>query len=140
MRNQPGPTWLTRDGASFARRDDRAAPVGRLLALFLAVAVPLVAIAGRLTHVQLARQAAYLEPFAMVRHVERELPARHGRILAADGTVLADDLPTYSLAVHYRWMEDPIDPRWLRRKAWERLTRGERRQTAAVAVAEKAIR
>ena len=51
-----------------------------------------------------------------LRPVEKEtvLPASRGRILARDGTVLACDRTITAVAVHYRWLQDPPDERWLR--------------------------
>ena len=48
-------------------------------------------------------------------------PAMRGRILAHDGTVLAYDEALMSLAVQYRWLEEPADPRWLRQTARSQL-------------------
>ena len=42
---------------------------------------------------------------------------RPRRILARDGTILARDQRVLGLAVHYRYLEDPADPAWLRSQA-----------------------
>jgi penicillin-binding protein 2 len=67
------------------------------------------------------------------------LPAVRGRILAADGTVLACDEPLASLAVRYRWFEEPPAADWLRRVARSRLTRLQRRDPAQLAAAEQQV-
>ena len=70
------------------------------------------------------------------RHV---LPAMRGRILARDGTVLACDEPLTSLALDYRWLEDPPDPNWLHRLARSHLTSAERRHPERVAAEESRL-
>ena len=62
----------------------------------------------------------------------RPLPADRGRILARDGSVLAADSHTRALALHYRWLQQPADPDWLRRQALEPLNRRQRRDAALV--------
>jgi penicillin-binding protein 2 len=66
--------------------------------------------------------------------------APRGRILARDGTVLASDREIRSLAVHFRYLQSPPEPRWLRKAALARLTRAERRRPERVAAAEQAVR
>ncbi|HUQ69322.1 MAG TPA: penicillin-binding transpeptidase domain-containing protein [Planctomycetaceae bacterium] len=140
MRNRPLTDWQQPDVPARMGFDFDAAPGQRLLGLGLLIVLPLVAIAGRMTHLQTQQQSAYVAPFFQTREVTEELPARQGRILAADGAVLADDVLTYDLLVHYRWLEDPIDRRWLRSKAWERLARSDRRRSALVVGEEQAVR
>jgi penicillin-binding protein 2 len=140
MRNGPLTAWQQPEPTARAGWDLDAAPGRRLLGLWVLIVLPLVGIGVRLGHLQTVQQAAYTAPFYQTRLVTEEVPARQGRILAADGAVLADDIVTYDLLVHYRWLEEPIDRRWLRSKAWERLSRSERRQSAVVANEEQAIR
>ena len=61
----------------------------------------------------------------------RTIVAERGRILARDGTVLACDRPVLSLAMQYRWLEEPPDPAWLRHIARAHLTAAERRDSCA---------
>uniref|UniRef100_A0A7C2JZC4 Penicillin-binding protein 2 n=1 Tax=Schlesneria paludicola TaxID=360056 RepID=A0A7C2JZC4_9PLAN len=140
MRNGPATDWLQQESPARGGWDLDAAPGQRLLGLYVLIAVPLLGIAVRLMHLQTVQQAAYVSPFFQTRASTDELPARQGRILAADGTVLADDVYTYDLLVHYRWLEEPIDRHWLRGKAWERLARSDRRRTALVVGEEQAVR
>ncbi len=76
------------------------------------------------------------------RPIERrvELPARRGRILARDGTVLAGEREVQALAVQYRYLENPPDATWLRRTARARLTPAERRKPERVAAAREMLR
>ncbi|HUY90870.1 MAG TPA: penicillin-binding transpeptidase domain-containing protein [Pirellulales bacterium] len=64
-----------------------------------------------------------------IRRVE-PVPAPRGRILARDGTVLAYDRQLSALAVHYRYLEQPSDARWLELQARRRLLQSERRDRA----------
>lgn len=65
--------------------------------------------------------AAYRSEAASPLRRERSLPGVRGRILAADGTVLAVDREIHSLAVHYRYLQEPADESWLRYTARQRL-------------------
>lgn len=67
------------------------------------------------------------------------IAATRGRILARDGTVLAADESVVALAVHYRWLEEPANPRWLRQMARSRLTPRERRDARRVAAEQEAV-
>ena len=69
----------------------------------------------------------------------RTILAERGRILARDGTVLACDRPVLSLAMQYRWLEEPPDPVWLRHTARSHLTAAERRNSERSAAEESRI-
>ena len=75
------------------------------------------------------------------RETERleSVPARNGRILTADGQILAFDQPRYSLTVHYRWLEDPPDPNWLKSQALSRLAPNQRRNQARLDAAQSEV-
>jgi penicillin-binding protein 2 len=60
----------------------------------------------------------------------RPLPGVRGRILSHDRQVLAFDQRISSLAVHYRYLEDPSSARWLRSQARARIPRDEPRRAA----------
>lgn len=140
MLNRPAIDGLPAPPASPATWDWDAAPAHRLIVLAALFVIPLVVITVRIADLQCRLQPAFTEVFSRTRTERAELPARQGRLLAADGTVLADDVLQYDLLVHYRRLEEPPDPRWLRRKAWERLSRSERRQSARVAAQESLLR
>ena len=76
------------------------------------------------------------------RPIEREvtLAPRRGRILARDGSLLAADRTGAALAVHFRYLQNPPDPAWLRRRARARLTAAGRRDAQQVAATEARIR
>ncbi len=139
MLNRPRHDWTPPTSSTDRGRGVDTAPSLRMLGLFVVMVLPLLGIAGRLCQLQTELQTVYIAPFSQTREVVEDLPAREGRILAADGSVLADELPSYDILLHYRWLEDPVDRGWLRRKAWERLSRAERRQSAAVVAAEQQV-
>jgi penicillin-binding protein 2 len=84
------------------------APHLRLLVLFVAVVLPVTAIVGRLAYVQTALADRFLADWDRTQETQQPIPARDGRILTADGQVLACDELQFDLAVHYRWLEEPI--------------------------------
>ena len=61
------------------------------------------------------------------------MPGVRGRILARNGTVLAYDKNVPALAVHYRYLEQPPNARWLRWTVRSRLSRAERKDPGRVA-------
>lgn len=140
MLNRPAIDGLPQSPTSSAAWDWDATPAHRLIVLAALFIVPLFVITVRIADLQYRLQPAFTDVFSRTHTELVELPAREGRLLAADGTVLADDVLQYDLLVHYRRLEDPPDPRWLRRKAWERLNRSERRQSALVAAQEGLLR
>jgi penicillin-binding protein 2 len=107
-----------------------------LLALFV---LSLAVVGARIVSLEVTYGSTYRE--LADRPLERTivLPAVRGRILAADGTVLACDEPLASLAVRYRWLEEPPTADWLRRVARSRLSRQQRRDPAQVAAAEEQV-
>ncbi|MBS0260392.1 MAG: hypothetical protein JSS02_00440 [Planctomycetes bacterium] len=112
-------------------------PGWRIAVLFAGVALALGAIALRLVFVQTQLTDDYAVEFD--RTVERfePIPSHDGRIIAAGGEVLAEDQQVFGLKVHYRWLEEPPDPGWLKSQALSRLDRQARRDKALVE-AEKA--
>ncbi len=132
MRNRPTPIFDSgpdRGGSAF---DVDAEPGVRLVWLFVAMSLPLLAVAGRLIHLQcIVAEGFAVETRHEIESVEA-IPARNGRILASDGTVLAFDDERHQLLVHFRWLEDPPNETWLRHEAMSRLNRSERRDKAKV--------
>jgi penicillin-binding protein 2 len=105
---------------------------GRMRLLLAAIA----ALAGVVFARVLALELWYGDEYREVasRPIERIVlsAAARGRILAKDGTVLAYDREAATLAIHYRYLEQPADSVWLRREARRRLPRKERRDAARV--------
>ncbi|HZZ28660.1 MAG TPA: penicillin-binding transpeptidase domain-containing protein [Pirellulales bacterium] len=97
-----------------------------IVMLFLTVYVRLIALE--------VRDGAEYRAMATEPTVRRQTsPGMRGRILARDGTVLACDEPVVNLAVNYRWLEEPADPRWLVRTVRARLSSAQRRDKQLVA-------
>jgi penicillin-binding protein 2 len=67
------------------------------------------------------------------------IPGIRGRILSRDGAVLAVDRQLAGLAVHYRYLEEPCDPGWLRLAARARLTPAQRKQPQCLAAATEEV-
>lgn len=108
----------------------------RLVLLYVLGLVPLLAVAGRLVWLQVVIPHEFIGVYEQLREEYEELPSRDGRILAADGSILADDEVRRELHVHYRWLQEPPDGRWLRQQALGRLGRRERRDEERVAAEE----
>lgn len=111
----------------------------RLVVLFLAFAVATGAVALRLAHVQTTLGDSFAAEFERTLERHEPIASRDGRILAADGQVLAEDIEEFALRVHYRWIEEPPDPVWLRHQALAQLDRTARRDISRIAAAEAAI-
>lgn len=108
-----------------------------LLGLF---ALSIAAVLSRAVQLEFTSGQAYRDLAS--RPLESKLPvqAARGSILARDGTPLAADRPNQGLAVHYRYLEDPPDPQWLRRIVRARVPRSERDIPGRVAAVEEAVR
>ena len=104
--------------------------------MFLAAVILIVA---RVYWVQTQLPGEYLAALQVTSSEDELLPARNGRILA-DSIVLASDVDVYSVEVHYRWLQNAIDPQWLRLQVRQRLSREERRDTDLVSQVEDQIR
>jgi penicillin-binding protein 2 len=115
------------------------APAGRLVWLFVAFAIPLAAVAARLVQLQCFFAENYVAAFETTTESVEAIPSTDGRIYAADGRVLAEDLERYNISVHYRWIEDPPNEHWLTRQALVGLSRSERRNRERVAAQRKKI-
>lgn len=100
----------------------------------------LIVVFGRAVQLEVAQGAAFRAEATRPLQRPRSLPGVRGRILARDGTVLAYDKEILALAVHYRYLEQPPNPRWLRFAARSRLSRAERKDPGRVAAEEARVR
>jgi penicillin-binding protein 2 len=107
------------------------------LAGFLAAAGLVV---GRVVQLQVTQGRALCEEASKPLTRLEVLPGVRGRILASSGEVLACDRQVLCLAVHYRYLEEPINPAWLRQMARSRLSRAQRGRPERVAAAEAEVR
>ncbi len=124
----PAPGWSV-DAASRAR-------LGILYVVFL---IPVLLIGLRLVWLQVIIPERFLAAWNKTTETFETLPATAGRILSSDGRVLAFDQPRYSIEVHYRWLEEPVNADWLKARARERLPRSERKDADRIAEMQAAI-
>src|SRR5579863_4555409 len=89
-------------------------PALRIAILFIVILLAFLAIASRLAYVQGRLTNRYAAEFDRTIEQFEPIPSHDGRILAADGEVLAEDHEVFGLAVHYRWLEEPPNPLWLK--------------------------
>ncbi len=121
MRNQPH-HQIDRPANDGTLRAWDAAPDLRLLVLFLMLCLPVLVVAARLLRLQLTQGEAYAAPWNRLTVTEEPIPARDGRLLTADGVLLAEDVVRFDILAHYRWIEDPPEADWLTQQAMSRLT------------------
>jgi len=112
----------------------------RLRWVLVLFALALLTVFARAVQLELRDGAAHREIAARPLQRAILLPAERGRILARDGSVLAEDRTVQAVAVQFEYLQDPPDPQWLRRKARGRLSRADRRQADKVQAAEQAVR
>ncbi len=137
MRNRPCNDFATPAPDAGPRLDH--APHLRLLVLFVMAVLPVVAIVGRLAHLKIALVDRFTADWDRPREVEEPVPSHDGRILTADGRVLACDEPQFDLAVHYRWLEEPADDAWLTQQARTKLKPRDRRNRDKLAAARATV-
>ena len=112
----------------------------RLRWLLAGFIVACAGIFARLVALDLVHGEEYRGETARPTVKSRTIPAARGRILARDGTVLAADRPLISLAVAYRYLQEPPDPHWLRAIARSRLAPRDRRRPERIADEEARLR
>ena len=112
----------------------------RLRVCLIAFVVLAVVVFARAVQLEVTGGAAFRGEAARPLVRQKSLPGVRGRILARDGTVLARDKKVLALGVHYRYLEDPPNPGWLRSMARSRLSRRERKDSGRVASEEAAVR
>ena len=121
-------------------RDGPAADPRHRVRLALAAFFALLQVVfGRIVQLEGSQGAAFRQQAAAPLAREQLVPGVRGRILAANGAVLAVDKETRGLAVHYRWIEEPADAEWLRWMARQRLDRSARGDPQRLAAAEAEV-
>jgi penicillin-binding protein 2 len=111
-------------------------PSVRLRLLAATFGVALAMIAGRVVHLQGIAADQFVINWDEATTVLEPIPASNGRILSSDGVVLAFDRTRFDLSVHYRWIEEPPNPRWLGQQARQLLAPRDRRDRAQLKRAE----
>jgi len=115
------------------------APASRMRLLALGFGVMLVVIVGRVAHLQGVVADRFVVQWDESSTVLEPIPASHGRIVSSDGVVLAFDRTRFDLSVHYRWLENPPNPRWLSQQARQRLAPRDRRDREKLQRAEAEV-
>jgi penicillin-binding protein 2 len=133
MQNSAENVYFAKRGAASSDRGLDRRPLLRIATLFGAILLALCAIVARLSYVETQLADSFASEFN--RQIERwePIPSHDGRIIASDGEVLAEDQQLFGLKVHYRWLEDPPDPAWLKAQALGRLDRAQRRDAQCIA-------
>lgn len=114
-------------------------PSLRLGILLSIMAVPFLAVAGRVYWLQAEVRDEFLARYSETYEVIESIPAADGRILSSDGVVLAHDEEYFNLEVHYRWLETPVNAGWLRSQIYQRLSQADRRDPGKIRSAEDAV-
>ena len=127
MLNRPTSPWSEnafRDGAAW---DVDRNPQIRFILLWMGMVLPLFAIVGRAGQLQLNLQDEFANAFSILNVTTEDIPARDGRILSADGVVLATDVQTFDVVIHYPVIQDPPESDWVEARAKPRLNKKDRR-------------
>ncbi|HEY2837707.1 MAG TPA: penicillin-binding transpeptidase domain-containing protein [Pirellulales bacterium] len=123
---------------------DEAAPAAdsgrRIRALQAGFALMMLLVLGRVVMLECSQGAAFRATAARLLEKPRVIPGARGRIVSSDGLVLAADERFASLAIHYRYLEEPPSPRWLRSQARARIPRDEPNRAARLAAEEAWVR
>lgn len=118
-----------------------ASPSKRLVWMFVAMVVPVFVIIGRLAYLQVILAEGFAEEFDYVTESREPIATRDGRILSADGRVLAYDHEQFDVYAQYRWLQDPPNEAWLKQQVLSQLPRSDRRNRELVAAeTEKFLR
>ena len=137
MLNQPYHQDLIGEQEGSGGMDAR--PQLRLWVIWCCVAIGVLINVARIGYIQLMIPEHF--DYAMDVPIERieQIPRHTGRILSREGVVLAADRDVYHLAVHYRWLEEPVDPQWLREQVRKKLPVSARKNKLAYQQVEQNI-
>ncbi|MCA9023869.1 MAG: hypothetical protein KDA86_01525 [Planctomycetaceae bacterium] len=119
--------------------ENGSAPSLRIAIVMVLIMAPVGAVAARLVRLQGQLSKEFVDDWEVTSFTEAPIPCRDGRILSVDGQVLAHDRLRYDLLVHYRWLEDPPDERWLTQQALSKLSRRARRDQQQVQAAKTRV-
>ncbi len=139
MFNRPISPWLNENAASEPGWDVDRNPQFRLVLLWIGMLVPVLVICGRVAQLQLSLQDDFASAFSLTSETIEVIPARDGRILAAGGSVLADNSQQFDIAVHYPAIQDPPDDAWITAKAKPRLSKSDRRDKIKLAAEKQKV-
>lgn len=137
MRNRPYHDQTRHSPERGVVLDDR--PRARLAVLYMLITVPVCLICARLVYIQAVIPDEFHTVWDETTETLESLPSRDGRILTADGIVLAHDEPQFDLTVHYGWILEPSDPAWVNEQVRARLTSRQRRDRKRVEEARRQV-
>lgn len=138
MLNRLSNLW-TDDADQSRPWDPDRTPTLRLAMMWVGILLPMAAVVLRMAQLQLVLQDDFVSGFEQTYEVLEDIPARHGRILAADGSVLAGEEERYDLQMNYRLIQQPADERWLRAEAKRNLDRKERKDSKKVEAEQQRV-
>lgn len=118
-------------------RDVDESPGLRLWTIYALMVLPVLGIMVRLAQVQLVLTPRYIAELQRTLVREESIPTLSGRIIGADGTLLARDVELFNLQAHYRWLEQPPNPLWTKQQARSRLSRADGRRKERVQEEER---
>lgn len=126
MFNRPTST-LSDDVGGTAPRHMDGDPQSRLIMLWIGLLLPILVVFCRVAQLQLTLQDEFAAGFSATTEATEEIPARDGRILASDGSLLATDVQRYDIAIYYPAIQDPPDDAWIASKTKLRLGKKDRK-------------
>lgn len=139
MLNRPSATWTEQDADRSHDWDPDRAPSVRLALMWVGALLLVLAVVVRMGQLQTSLQHGLVDGFEETREILEEIPARHGRILAADGSVLAGEEARFDLQMDFRLIMQPADERWLRKEAMRNLDRLEKKDKQKVAAEKERV-
>ena len=139
MLNRPTSLWSKELTADSGEWDMDQNPYIRFALLWIGMFLPLLAIGGRVAYLQLSLQDDFAQAFSLTTETKEDIPARDGRILTADGMVLATDDREYDIAVYFPVIQQPADDAWISFKAKGRLSKKEKRDREKLAIEKQKV-
>lgn len=133
MLNRPTSPWADESSGTQAVWDQDRNPQLRMTVLCVAMVLPLFVVGLRAAQLQLNLQDRFADAFSVTTETVEEIPARTGRIISADGIVLADDAQSYDVAVYFPAIANPGDQDWIKKKAKLRLNKKDQKDNQRVA-------
>lgn len=138
MLNRPTSTLSDDTGVSASWHGD-ADPQSRLIVLWIVLLLPILVVFCRVAQLQLTLQDEFAAGFSATSETSEDIPARDGRILASDGSLLATDIQRYDIAIFYPAIQDPPDEAWIASKAKLRLAKKDRKDKSRQAAEKQRV-
>jgi penicillin-binding protein 2 len=140
MRNELRITLESARPGSSLHEETVADSGARMRHLLIYFGAALLLVFGRVVQLEMTQGEGFRAAAARPLEKSRPLAGTRGQILSRDGVVLAADRRIASLAVHYRYLQDPPNVRWLRRQARARVSADDPHRAARLAAEQVWIR